>query len=61
MLEVRICLPPKVGLSLSPNLRQNPCEIMSADFGLISKFPRTCLRYFGAILSIGACGFEFYN
>jgi hypothetical protein len=42
-------------------LRQNQCQIMSNDFGLISNFTRVCLGNFGATLSIGACGFVFWN
>jgi hypothetical protein len=58
--EIRSCLHPKVGLSLGLNSRQNPCQIMSPDFGLVLNFPKVCLRYFGATLSIRVCGFEFW-
>jgi hypothetical protein len=34
---------------------------VSNDFGLISNFTRVCLGYFGAILLLGPCGFEFCN
>jgi hypothetical protein len=43
MSEVRSYLPPKFGFSLSPNLRQNPCQLMSFGFDL----------NFGAVLSFG--------
>jgi hypothetical protein len=39
--------------------KQNQCQIVSNDFGLISNFTRVCLGYFGATLIFGLCGFEF--
>jgi hypothetical protein len=41
--------------------RQNPCQIVSNDFGLISNFTRVCLGYFGATLIFGLCGLEFWK
>jgi hypothetical protein len=49
----------KSTLSVLFKPRQNPCQIMSNDFGLISNFTRVCLGYFGATLIFGLCGFEF--
>jgi hypothetical protein len=43
------------------SLRQNPCQIVSNDFGLISNFTRVCLGYFGATLIFGLCGFELWK
>jgi hypothetical protein len=49
----------KVALSALFKPRQNPCQIMSNDFGLISNFTRVFLGYFGATLIFGLYGFEF--
>jgi hypothetical protein len=48
-------------LSALFKLRQNLCQIVSNDFGLISIFTRVCLGYFGATLIFGLCGFEFWK
>jgi hypothetical protein len=48
----------KIALSTLPKPRQNLCQVMSNDFGLISNFSRVFLRYFGATLIFGLYGFE---
>jgi hypothetical protein len=51
----------KIALSALFKPRQNPCQIMSNDFGLISNFTRVFLGYFGTTLMIGLYGFEFWK
>jgi hypothetical protein len=51
----------KSALSALFSLRQNPCQIMSNDFGLISNFTKVFLGYFGATLIFGLCGFELWK
>jgi hypothetical protein len=51
----------KIALSALFKPRQNPCQIVSNDFGLISNFAREFLGYFGATLIFGLYGFEFWN
>jgi hypothetical protein len=41
--------------------RQNPCQIVPNDFGLVSSITRVFVGYFGATLIFGLCGFEFGN
>jgi hypothetical protein len=43
----------KSALSALFKPRQNPCQFMSNNFGLISNFTRVCLGYFGATLIFG--------
>jgi hypothetical protein len=49
----------KIALSALFKPRQNLCQIMSNDFGLISNFTRVFLGYFGATLIFELYGFEF--
>jgi hypothetical protein len=51
----------KPALSALFKPRQNSCQIVSNDFGLISNFVRVFLGYFGATLIFGLCGFEFWK
>jgi hypothetical protein len=51
----------KSALSALFSPRQNPCQIMSNDFSLISNFTRVCLGYFGATLIFGFCGFKLWK
>jgi hypothetical protein len=48
----------KIALSALPKPRQNLCQVVSNDFGLISNFSRVFLGYFGATLIFGLYGFE---
>jgi hypothetical protein len=43
----------KSALSALFSPRQNPCQIVSNDFGLISNFTRVSLGYFGTTLIFG--------
>jgi hypothetical protein len=51
----------KIALSALPKPRQNLCQVVSNDFGLISNFSRVFLGYFGATLIFGLCGFKFWK
>jgi hypothetical protein len=51
----------KIALSALFKPRQNLCQIVSNDFGLISNFTRVFLGYFGATLIFGLYGFEFWK
>ena len=51
----------KIALSALPKPRQNLCQVVSNDLGLISNFSRVFLGYFGATLIFGLCGFEFWK
>jgi hypothetical protein len=51
----------KIALSALPKPRQNMCQVMSNDLGLISNFSRVFLGYFGATLIFGLRGFEFWK
>jgi hypothetical protein len=46
MLVVRSYLPPKSGLSLSPNLRKKSMPTHVIQFWIESKISRACPRYF---------------
>jgi hypothetical protein len=48
----------KIALSALPKPRQNRCQVMSNDLGLISNFSIVFLEYFGATLIFGLYGFE---
>jgi hypothetical protein len=61
MAWVRIYCGVKIALSALFKPRQNPCQIVSNDFGLISNFTRVFLVYFGATLIFGLYGFEFWK
>jgi hypothetical protein len=50
-----------IALSALFKPRQNLCQIMSNDFGLISNFTKVFLVYFGATLIFGLYGFEFWK
>jgi hypothetical protein len=43
----------KIAMSALPKPRQNRCQVMSNDLGLISNFSRVFLGYFGATLIFG--------
>jgi hypothetical protein len=49
----------KIALSALSKPRQNLCQVMSNDLGLISNFSRVFLGYFGATLVFGLCGIKF--
>ena len=51
----------KIALSALPKPRQNLCQVVSNDLGLISNFSRVFLGYFGATLIFGLYGFEFWK
>jgi hypothetical protein len=51
----------KIALSALSKPRQNLCQIVSNDFGLISNFSRVFLGYFGATLIFGLYGFELWK
>jgi hypothetical protein len=48
----------KIALSALPKPRQNLCQVVSNNFGLISNFSRVFLGYFGATLIFELYGFE---
>jgi hypothetical protein len=51
----------KSALSAMFKPRQNSCQIVSNDFGLLSNFTRVCLGYFGTTLIFVLCGFELWK
>jgi hypothetical protein len=51
----------KIALSALSKQRQNLCQIVSNDFGLISNFSRVFLGYFGATLIFGLYAFELWK
>jgi hypothetical protein len=51
----------KIAVSALFKLRQNLCQIVSNNFGLISSFTIVFLGYFGATLIFGLHGFEFWK
>jgi hypothetical protein len=51
----------KITLSALSKPRQNLCQIVSNDFGLISTFSRVFLGYFCATLIFGLYGFELWK
>jgi hypothetical protein len=51
----------KSALSALFKPRQNPCQIKSNDFVLISNFTKVFLGYFGATLIFRLYGFEFWK
>jgi hypothetical protein len=61
MAWVKRCCGVKSALSALVKPRQNPCQIVSNYFGLISNFTRVFLGYFCATLIFGLCGFEFWK
>jgi hypothetical protein len=51
----------KIALSALSKPRQNLCQVVSNNLGLISNFFRVFLGYLGATLIFGLCGFEFWK
>jgi hypothetical protein len=51
----------KIALSALPKPRQNRCQVVSNDLGLISNFSRVFLGYFGATFIFVLRGSEFWK